>query len=71
MNTITKTRLIKYIENFSTKNENCQMKTSGSSHISTKKLDCRYSLANEYPQPMFWAEIRKLLYTHVNPSFTV
>ena len=27
--------------------------------------------SNEYPQSMFWAEIRKLMYTPVNPSFTI
>ena len=25
---------------------------------------------NEYPQSMFWAEIRKIMYTPVNPTFT-
>ena len=27
--------------------------------------------SNEYPQSMFWAEIRKIMYTSVNPSFTI
>ena len=27
--------------------------------------------SNEYPQSMFWAEIRKIMYTPVNPSFTI
>ena len=30
----------------------------------------RRRLSNEYPQSMFWAEIRKIMYTKVNPSFT-
>ena len=54
------------------------MKTSGSFHISAQNIDCRYSLepprrggSNEYPQSVFWAEIRKLMYTPVNPRFTV
>ena len=47
-------------------------------HISALNIDCMYSLepphrggSNEYPQSMFWAEIRKLMYTPVNPSFTI
>ena len=47
-------------------------------HISAQNINCGYSLepsrrggSNEYPQSMFWAEIRKILYTPVNPSFTI
>ena len=47
-------------------------------HISAQNIDCGYLLepphrggSNEYPQSMFWAEIRKIMYTPVNPSFTV
>ena len=43
-----------------------------------KNIDCGYSLeppqrggSNEYPQSMFLTEIRKIMYTPVNPSFTV
>ena len=57
---ITKTRLFKYIENFTTKNENFQIKKSDIFHISAQNIDCRYSLepprrggSNEYPQSMF------------------
>ena len=46
-------------------------------HISTQNIDCRYSLepprrggSNEYNNLCFWAEIRKIEYTPVNPSFT-
>ena len=46
--------------------------------ISAQKQDCGYSLepprrggSNEYPQSMFWAEIRKIIYTPVNPTFTI
>ena len=60
------------------KNENCQMKNYDFFHISAQNLDCGYSLepprrggSNEYPQSMFWAEIRKIMYTPVNPSFTI
>ena len=61
------------IENFQTKNSNIF-------HISAQNIDCGYSLepprrggSNEYPQSMFWAEIRKIkiMYTHLNPSFTI
>ena len=45
--------------------------------ISAQNVDCGYSLepprrggSNENPQSMFWAEIRKIMYTPVNPSFT-
>ena len=63
------------------------MKNSGSFDISAQNIDYGYLLeppqrgsSNEYPQSMFFAEIRKLLYTPlpppppplpVNPSFTV
>ena len=46
--------------------------------ISAQNMDCVYSLepprrggSNEYPQSMFWANIRKIMYTPVNPSFTI
>ena len=60
------------------KNENFQMKNSGSFHISAQIVDCGYSLEppgrggyNEYPQSTIWAEIWNLMYTPVNPSFTI
>ena len=60
------------------KNENFQMKNSDIFHISAQNIDCGYSLdpprrggSNEYLQSMFWAEIRKIMYTPVNPSFTI
>ena len=31
----------------------------------------QWGSSNEYPQSMFWAEIRKIMYTPVNPSFTI
>ena len=47
-------------------------------HISAQNIDCGYSLepprrggSNEYPQSMFWSEIRKIMYTPVNPGFTI
>ena len=46
--------------------------------ISAQNIDCGYSLepprrggSNEYPQSMFFSEIRKIMYTPVNPSFTI
>ena len=46
-------------------------------HISAQNIDNGYSLepprrggSNGYPQSMFWAEIRKITYSPVNPSFT-
>ena len=58
---ITKTRLFKYIENFTTKKgEKNQIKNSDIFHISAQNIDCRYSFepprrggSNEYPQSMF------------------
>ena len=52
---ITKTRLFKYTENFTTKNENFQIKNSDIFHISAQNIDCGFSLepprrgdSNEY-----------------------
>ena len=54
------------------------MKNSNIFHIFAQNIDCWYSLElprwgdpNEHPQSMFWAEIRKVMYTPVNPSFTI
>ena len=57
---ITKTRLFKHIENFTTKKtENFQKKKSDIFHISAQNIDCGYSLepprgggSNQYPQSM-------------------
>ena len=72
---ITKTRLSKYIENFTTKK--FQIKTIWYCfHISAQNIDCVYSLelprggSNEYQQSMFLSKIRKIMYTSVNSSFT-
>ena len=60
------------------KNENVQIKFFDIFHISAQNIDCMYPLeppwrggSNEYPQSMFWAEIWKIMYTPVNPSFTI
>ena len=76
---ITKTRLFKYIENFTSKIwKNIQIKNSDIFHISAQNIDCGYSLepprrggSNEYHNLCFWAEIGKIMYTPVNPSFTI
>ena len=54
---ITKTRLLKYIKNFTTKNWKFSDKNSDTFHISAKNIDCGYSLepphrggSNEFPQ---------------------
>ena len=59
-------------------NVNFQRKNPIFFHISTQNIDCGYSLepprrggSNKYPQSMFWAEIRKIMFTPVNPSFTI
>ena len=53
-------------------------KNSDIFNISDQNIDCGYPLepprrggSNEYPQSMFRAEIRKLMCTPVNPSFTI
>ena len=77
---LTKTRLFKYsyIENFRKLYRKFSDKNSDIFHISAQNIDCGYSLepprrggSNEYQQSMFWAEIRKIVYTPVNPSFTI
>ena len=67
------------LKNFTTiKIENFQIKNPDIYHISAQNIDCGYSLepprrggSNEYPQSMFGTEKRKIMYTPVNPSFTI
>ena len=64
---ITKTRLFKYTENFTTKKwQFFQIKNSDIFHISAQNIDCGYSLepprrggSNEYPQSMFLSRNKK------------
>ena len=64
---ITKIRLFKYIENFTSQNwKFSDKKNSDISHFSAQKIDCGYSLesprrggSNEYPQSMFLAKWEK------------
>ena len=73
--TITKTRLFKYIENFTTKNLKFSDKNSDIFHISAQNIDCRYPLeppwwggSNEYPQSKFWSRIKKInVYPYKTP----
>ena len=58
---ITKTRLFKYIENFTTKKGNFQIENSDIFLISAQNIDCGYSLepphrggSNVNPQSMFF-----------------
>ena len=60
------------------KNENFQIKILIVFLFLLKNTDCGYSLEpprrggyNEYPKSMFWADIRKIIYTPVNPTFTI
>ena len=60
------------------KTENIQIKKSDIFQVSAQKIDSGCSTeppgrggSNEYLQSMFWAEIRKIIYTPVNPSFTI
>ena len=60
------------------KKGNFQIKNSDIFHIFAQNTDCGYSLepprrsgSNEYPQSMFLSKIRKIMYTPVNPNFTI
>ena len=77
---ITKTRLFKYIENFTTKKWKFSDKNSDVFHISAQNIDCGYSLepprrgrggSNEHPQSMFLSRYKKIMYTPENPRFTI
>ena len=55
-----------------------QTKNSDIFNTFAQNIDCGYALEQprrggsyEYPQSMFWAKIRKIMYTPVNPSFTI
>ena len=58
--------------------ENFQTKNSSIFHISAQNIDCGYLLepplrggSNEYHNLCFWAEISKIMYTPLNPRFTI
>ena len=73
---ITKTRLFKYTENFTTKNGNFSDKNSDIFHISAQNMDCGYWLepprrggSNEYPQSMFLSRNQKNNVYPCKPQF--
>ena len=73
---ITKTRLFKYIGNFTSKNWIFSDKNSDVFHISTQNIDCGYSLeppqrggSNEYRQSMFLSRNKKNNVYPYNPQF--
>ena len=73
---ITETCLFKYIDNFTTKNENFQMKNSDIFHISAQNIDCVYSLesprrggSNEYLQSIFLSRNKKNNVYPYKPQF--
>ena len=91
---ITKTRLFKYIENFTTKKGEFHIKKSYIFHIFAPNIDCGYSLepphhffskhrlwypleppwrgrSKEYPQSIFLSINKNIMYTPINPSFTI
>ena len=73
---ITKTRLYKYIENFTTKKGKFSDKNSDILHISAQNIDCEYSIEpprrggpNEYPQSMFFNRNKKNNLYPCKPQF--
>ena len=75
---ITKTRLFKYIENFTTKHWEILDKKYNIFHISAQNIDCEYSLepprrggsgSNEYPQSMFLSRNKKHTVYSCKPHF--
>ena len=73
---ITKTRLFKYIENFTTKKGKFSDKKSYIFHIFAPNIDCGYSLelprqggSNEYSQSMFLSRNKKNNVYPYEPQF--
>ena len=73
---VTKTRLFKYTENFTTKKWKNWDKNSDIFQISAQNIDCEYSLepprrggSNEYPQSMFLSRNRKNNVYPCKPQF--
>ena len=73
---ITKTRLFKYIENFTSKNWKFAEKNSDFFYISAQNIDCGYSLepprrggSKEYPQSMFLSRNKKNNVYPFKPQF--
>ena len=75
---ITKTRLFKYIENFTTKTGYFSDQNLDIFLNFSQNKECGYSLepprrggSNEYPQSMLFSKIRKIMCATVNLSFTI
>ena len=76
---ITKTRPCNLQQFFTVvKKNNFQMKNYDIFYIFAQNIDCWYTFepphlggSNEYPQFMIQRKIRKIMYTPVNPNFTV
>ena len=73
---ISKTRLFKYIEIFTTKKGKFSDKKCDIFHISAQNIDCGYSLepprrggSNEYPQSMFLSRNKKNNVYPFKPQF--
>ena len=73
---ISKTRLFKYIENFTTKDRKFSDENSEFFHISAQDIDCGYSLepprrggSDEYPHSMFLSRNKKNNAYPCNPQF--
>ena len=73
---ITKTRLLEYIEIFTSKNWTFSDKNTDIFHISDQNIDCGYSLepprwggSNEYPQSMFLSTNKKNNVHPCKPQF--
>ena len=73
---ITKTRLFRYVENFTAKNWKILDKNSYIFHISAQNIDCGYPLeppqgggSNEYPQSIFFSRNKKNNVYPCKPTF--
>ena len=64
-----KTCLFKYTENFTTKNENFQIKSSDNFHISVQNIDCRRGGSDEYSQSIFLSRNKKNNVYPYKPQF--
>ena len=77
LRSLPKTRLFKYIENFTSKTENFQIKILKFFFVFLlKNIDCGYSLepprrggSNEYPQSMFSSRNKKNNIYPVKPNY--
>ena len=67
-----------YWKFYNKKKQNFQIKNFDIFHIPAQNIDCGYTLeplhwggSNEYLQSMFLSKIRKIMYTSLDPSFTI